>query len=201
MIGSVLVPPSSASSSTLLVEAAEKTRRRSDSFVCCARSRDVYIPKLEPFSRSKIERGLKEPSLIQKTENDLSDYCTTLEGDKSYSCWKAYFELRELEKESPKDDVEHLIRQTNGVRSLIGLLHGVTAVRETAKKEKNKPKFSSEETNRIRPFPVPDGLPKTQEELEEEEKAKMPDSPFTRLLRSMGKFPAWYTPAPDHETD
>lgn len=26
-----------------------------------------------------------------------SDYCSTLEGDQSYSCWRAYFELKELE--------------------------------------------------------------------------------------------------------
>nr|CAD1819506.1 unnamed protein product [Ananas comosus var. bracteatus] len=38
------------------------------------------------------------------------------------------------------------------------------------------------------------------DELEEEEKARMPDSPFTRLLRSKGRHPAWYTLAPDHET-
>ncbi|KAG9440769.1 hypothetical protein H6P81_020934 [Aristolochia fimbriata] len=205
MIRSVPLPSSSASSLlpalSSAVEAGDRSRGRSDSFVCCARSRDAYIPKLEPFSRSKIERGLKEPSLIQKTENDLSDYCTTLEGDKSYSCWKAYFELKELEKESPKDDVEHLIRQTDGVRSLIGLLHGVTAVREMAKKGNKKPIHSSEGTGSPRPFPIPDGLPKTPEELEEEERARMPDSPFTRVLRCMGKSPAWYSPAPDHETD
>jgi hypothetical protein len=29
----------------------------------------------------------------------------------------------------------------------------------------------------------------------------MPDSSYTKLLRSMGKYPAWYSEAPDHETD
>jgi len=33
------------------------------------------------------------------------------------------------------------------------------------------------------------------EDLEEEEKARMPDSPFTRMLRTEGRFPAWYSPA------
>lgn len=33
------------------------------------------------------------------------------------------------------------------------------------------------------------------EDLEEEEKARMPDSPFTRVLRTKGRFPAWYSPA------
>ena len=27
----------------------------------------------------------------------VSDYCSTLEGDDSYSCWRGYFELKELE--------------------------------------------------------------------------------------------------------
>lgn len=54
---------------------------------------------------------------------------------------------------------------------------------------------------RVRRCPIPDGLPKSLEELEEEERARMPDSPFTRMLRTKGRFPAWYSPAPDHETD
>jgi hypothetical protein len=29
----------------------------------------------------------------------------------------------------------------------------------------------------------------------------MPDSDYTRLLRRMGRYPDWYTPRPDHETD
>lgn len=52
-----------------------------------------------------------------------------------------------------------------------------------------------------RPCPIPDGLPKSLEELEEEERGRMPDSPYTRLLRTKGSFPAWFSPAPDHETD
>nr|TKS11464.1 hypothetical protein D5086_0000074070 [Populus alba] len=48
---------------------------------------------------------------------------------------------------------------------------------------------------RERLCPIPDGLPKSPEDLEEEEKARMPDSPFTRMLRTKGRFPAWYTPA------
>lgn len=40
--------------------------------------------------------------------------------------------------------------------------------------------------------PIPDGLPKSREELEEEEKARMPDSPYTKLLRAKGTHPVWY---------
>jgi hypothetical protein len=29
----------------------------------------------------------------------------------------------------------------------------------------------------------------------------MPESSYTRLLRRMGRYPDWYTPRPDHETD
>ncbi|GKA54361.1 CCG-binding protein 1 [Tanacetum coccineum] len=108
---------------------------------------------------------VKDPPLIQKSENDIADYCSTLEGDRSYSCWRAYFELKDLEKEAPKEEVERMI-------------------------------IESRSTLRCQ-----DGLPKSREEMEEEENGKMPDSPFTRLLRAKGKFPAWYSPAPDHETD
>ncbi|KAI0503699.1 hypothetical protein KFK09_014637 [Dendrobium nobile] len=41
-------------------------------------------------------------------------------------------------------------------------------------------------------FHVPDGIPKTKQELEKEENGKMADSSFTRLLRSMARAPAWY---------
>lgn len=30
----------------------------------------------------------------------ISDYCLTMEGDSSYNCWRAYFELKELEVSS-----------------------------------------------------------------------------------------------------
>jgi len=95
-----------------------------------------------------------------------------------------------------REDVEKFVRQVGGRKSLIDCLHGLTAMEKKAKdKQKSAPLTAEEETRR--PFPVPDGLPKTREELEEEERAGMlPDSPFTRLLRSMGRHPAWYTEAP-----
>ena len=95
----------------------------------------------------------------------------------------------------PKEEVEKFVRQVGGRKSLIDCLHGLTAMEKKAKdKQKAAPLNAKEEPRR--PFPVPDGLPKTQEELEEEESARMPDSPFTRLLRSIGRHPAWYTEAP-----
>ncbi|KAG1368558.1 CCG-binding protein 1 [Cocos nucifera] len=206
MLRSVAIrAPSSSFAARFLAEPnavdLSQARPPRSSVACNARRSDVSIPKLEPFSRSRIDRLIKEPSFLQKCENDLTDYCSTLEGDESYSCWRAYFELKDLEKEMPKEDVEKLVRQAGGVKSLIDCLHGITAMQKKKDKEVQNPTSLRSEAQRERPFPVPDGLPKTAEELEEEEKARMPDSPFTRLLRRRGRLPAWYTPPPDHETD
>lgn len=38
---------------------------------CCSRSH-AYIPKLEPFSRTKFDRVVKDPPLIEKSENELA---------------------------------------------------------------------------------------------------------------------------------
>ncbi|KAF8013640.1 hypothetical protein BT93_I1486 [Corymbia citriodora subsp. variegata] len=189
------------SSSSARRAASAATSRRFVPAVTCSSRSDACIPKLEPFSRSKLERGLKEPPLIQKCENELADYCSTLEGDNSYSCWRAYFELKDLEKESPKEEVERLIIQAGGVKSLIGCLHGIAEIHKAKKNGVAGPKLSNAGNGMEKHCPMPDGLPKSLEELEEEEMGRMPDSPYTRLLRSKGRFPAWYSPAPDHETD
>ncbi|CAK9309023.1 unnamed protein product [Citrullus colocynthis] len=195
----------------LLLEATDLLLRRtgssssprfSSTVVRCSSKSHAYIPKLQPFSRTKLDRAIKEPPLIEKSENELADYCSTLEGDDSYSCWKAYFELKDLEKESPRQEVEKLILQAGGVKSLIGCLHGIAAIQKRKGNEnKGRKELKEVEGRRRRECPIPDGLPKSAEEIEEEEEGRMPDSPFTRLLRSKGTFPAWYSPAPDHETD
>ncbi|KAK0581871.1 hypothetical protein LWI29_019001 [Acer saccharum] len=182
---------------------------RFSSIVCSSSSssnnNSSHIPKLEPFSRTKLERAVRDRPLIEKSENDLSDYCSTLEGDDSYSCWKAYFELKDLERAMSKQDVENLILQSGGVKSLIGFLHGISSILKGKVHGfgLDKPTTSSDkEGNHDHPpCPIPDGLPKSLEELEEEEKGRLPDSPYTKLLRNKGKFPDWYSPAPDHETD
>ncbi|KAG2298143.1 hypothetical protein Bca52824_034615 [Brassica carinata] len=167
----------------------------------CSSTRDV--PKLELFSRGKFDRILQDPPLIEKAETELSDYCSTLEGDDSYSCWRAYFELKDLEKEKPKVEVENLILQTGGVKSLIGCLHGLASMEKESKAKNGLEvtEVSDSEKGMKLHVHVPDGLPKSQQELEEEEKSKMPDSAFTRLLRAKGTIPAWFSHAPDHETD
>ncbi|ESW28547.1 hypothetical protein PHAVU_003G295900 [Phaseolus vulgaris] len=190
-----LLPPSSAP----LFLPTSSTRHAS--FAVCSSSRNQpYIPKLEPFSRTKFERALKDPPLIEKSEKEILDYCLTVEGDESYSCWQAYFELKDLEKESPKADIEKLILETGGVKSLIGCLHGIAAGMQKVKKEETE-LSKNVKSEGEKQCPIPDGLPKTDEQLKEEEEAKMPDSPYTKLLRTMGRYPAWYSPAPDHETD
>nr|XP_043627122.1 CCG-binding protein 1 [Erigeron canadensis] len=194
------------SSSPIIRLAAAPTARVS---CCCLKNKQsMNIPKLEPFSRGKFDRILRDPPLIKKTENDLADYCSTLEGDSSYSCWKAYFELKELEKEAPKEEVEKVILESGGVKSLIGYLHGISEIHKARKKLQSQNESNTSGSNLVKVVsrarsecPVPDGLPKSLEEMEEEEKWKMPDSSFTRLLRSKGKSPAWFSPVPDHETD
>ncbi|XAR59492.1 hypothetical protein NMG60_11015347 [Bertholletia excelsa] len=206
MIRSVPLPPSSGflvdHNDLLLLQCPRlplaAARGGSSAILCSSRS-DSSIPKLEPFSRSKLDRAIKEPPLIQKTENELADYCSTLEGDPSYSCWRAYFELKDLEAEIPKGELERLIIQAGGVKSLVDYLHGVSAIYKN--KEGKLTRTLNREKREETHFHVPDGLPKTAEELEEEEKARMPDSEYTRVLRAIGGFPAWYSPPPDHETD
>ncbi|XP_004290382.1 PREDICTED: uncharacterized protein LOC101299254 [Fragaria vesca subsp. vesca] len=200
MMKSVLLRP--CPSSTLLFKShTEAHPQKMASTVRCSSRNQAHIPKLEPFSRSKLDRAIQGPTLIEKCENELSDYCSTLEGDESYGCWRAYFELKDLEKETPKGDVEKLILQAGGIKSLVGCLHGIAAMQKGKTYGFNSAKPVEEVKAGERLCPIPDGLPKSAAELEEEEKSKMPDSAFTRLLRIKGTHPAWYSLAPDHETD
>ncbi|WJX44325.1 hypothetical protein P8452_31313 [Trifolium repens] len=190
------------SSPPLFLETHDLHRNRtkySSSIICCSSRNQSYIPKLQPFNRSKIDRLAKDLPLLEKTEKDLLDYCSTLEGDEGYSCWQAYSELKDLEKESPKAEIERLIIQIGGVKSLIGCLHGIALMHKVKKNGLNVAKKIESEEQKL--CPRPDGLPKSADEIMEEEQAKMPDSSYTKLLRSMGKYPAWYSEAPDHETD
>lgn len=106
-----------------------------------------------------------------------------------------------IQRESSKEDVEKLILQAGGVKSLIGCLHGIASIHKGKANGFGVAKPSDAEKEGDKHFHIPDGLPKSPEEIEEEERSRMPDSPYTRLLRTKGKFPAWYSPVPDHETD
>lgn len=108
------------------------------------------------------------------------------------------------QQELPKEEISRMVKDSEGdVRYLIESIHHRSDLRKKiAEKSRNSvPSGSQGQTAKPRPFPVPDGIPKTQEELTEEEEALMPESPYTRLLRRMGRYPEWYTPRPDHETD
>ncbi|KAJ0643760.1 putative CCG-binding protein [Helianthus annuus] len=103
------------------------------------------------------------------------------------------------QKEAPKEEVERVILESGGVKSLIGCLHRISEIHKAKKQSQNGSnvnKMNSENTPAVkgrRACPVPDGLPKSCEEMEEEEKGQMPDSPFTRFLQSKGRSPAWYS--------
>ncbi|TJX54032.1 hypothetical protein E8P77_25290 [Soehngenia saccharolytica] len=173
--------------------------------------------KDSPFKRNLL-RGMQEPSPIQKAENNIMDYCSTLEGDEGYRCWEAYFEFQDLKKqamaeakagsEAAKEDLVKLVRQSGGVKNLVENVHFVTKISKMRKQAvaAEHPTVSShnvEEEEKRRPFPEPDGLPKSQKEMEEDNKGLLPDSSYTRLFRRLarGRSPAWFTPRPDHETD
>lgn len=104
-----------------------------------------------------------------------------------------------LQKEAPKEEVERLILQAGGVKTLIGCLHAVSDMHKAKKESNESVKAVNLDAKQARePCPVPDGLPRTREELEEEEKSRMPDSPYTKLLRAKGTHSVWYSTTLDY---
>ncbi|GLT86321.1 hypothetical protein SLE2022_044660 [Rubroshorea leprosula] len=181
-------------SSPVLVEAKDVLRSgrspplsRVSTIRCSSRS-NSNIPKLKPFNRTWLERAIKEPPLIEKTKHELADYCTTLEGDDSYNCWRALFELEDLEKVAPKRDIERIIREAEGVKNLMDWIPRIAAIYKNGKENAfsmAKPTNPQGEGKKL--SHIPEWMPKSTEELDEEERAKMPDSEYTRLLRAMGR--------------
>lgn len=174
----------------------------------------AQTPKLEPFSRDKITRGIREPTLLRKAEKAIMDRCSTLDGEESFSCWETFFEFEKMKEESeelcnvssseddisdcqPLEQMENLVRQSGGVKSLIGHVSMIAKMPKQQKEAQSKeqiPMPSSSSTvsdassPKGRPFLEPDELPKSQEELEEEERERMPDSPYTKMLRRFSIF-------------
>ncbi|KAK9691148.1 hypothetical protein RND81_09G179200 [Saponaria officinalis] len=189
----LVLDPNASAAATPQTSRKTRTRMR----ICS----EYKIPKLEAFSKSKIERGVKDPPLISHSQHQLADYCTLLEGDASYSCWQAYFELQHLQEEYSKEEVEKLIIEAGGVKSLIGCLHGVAAILKANKHSSDsttrphhlKSMVNKEEEH----MHIPDGLPKTAHEIEDEQNSRMPDSAYTKLLRLSSTLPAWYSSAPN----
>ncbi|CAN0879002.1 CCG-binding protein 1 [Linum grandiflorum] len=206
---SLLLPPPfpQPKSRNTFASSTSCTVKSSSSSSFAVRASRGNVPKLEPFSRSKMDRALPDPPLIEKSLNQIADYCSNLEGDDASSGWQAYFELRDLQKRVPEREVEMLIHQAGGVKTLISYLHRQTPMYSNYKGDDNTndgasvlQQGSSKRTAK-EDCPIPDGLPRPQEEIDEEEEGRMPDTPHTRLLRARGTFPAWFTPRPDHETD
>jgi len=175
---------------------------------------NAQTPKLEPFSRDKVTRGIREPSLLRKAEKGIMDRCSTLEGEESFSCWETFFEFEKMKEESenlcnvsssedgisdcqPLEQMENLVRQSGGVKSLIGNVSMIAKMPKLQKEAQSKEQIpmpsssspvSDANSPKERPFLEPDELPKSQEELEEEERERMPDSPYTKMLRRFSEF-------------
>jgi len=177
--------------------------------ICCTVKLPDY-PKRNGFNRHSIDRLYEELPYIQKTKKEISDHCLTLEGDACLSCWRAVSELHDLEKELPKKEVEGMITVSSGdgVESMISSLHHLSAFHRRLKESsgstnalneqkleiktsKSTPKALHGEKVKEEPKYVPEWMPKSIEELEEEEKARMADSPHARLLRAMRVYPRY----------
>ena len=86
--------------------------------------------------------------------------------------------------------MERLIRGANGVKDLVSSVHGMLSIYQNKKESSNVSSKAVKVEKNAEPQPpphVPEWLPKSEEELEEEERARMNDSPHTRLLRVMGR--------------
>jgi hypothetical protein len=96
MLGSTLLQ-STASSSGVMARPPARSGRSRFAVVRCVRDYSS-IPKGKPWKPSYLERMTDELPFVQRIEEKLSDYCTTLEGEECCSCWEAYHELQDLEK-------------------------------------------------------------------------------------------------------
>ncbi|RRT65572.1 hypothetical protein B296_00016268 [Ensete ventricosum] len=94
--------------------------------------------------------------LIYATFLVLADYCTTLEGDDDcHGCWRAYFELKDLQETLPKEDVEKFVRQAGGIKSLISYLHCLTAAMLNEKEKEICPQAMLNKKGKETPQPKP----------------------------------------------
>ncbi|KAH7420326.1 hypothetical protein KP509_13G002300 [Ceratopteris richardii] len=116
------------------------------------------VPKLEPFSQSRVSRLMKGPSLLEKAEHAILDRCTILEGDDAYNCWEAFSEFEDMKHEysaqcniaapdqrqtecHPLERFENFVRQSGGAASLVKNVRMLALA--------NKKRKSAEETPRV----------------------------------------------------
>ncbi|CAK9876772.1 unnamed protein product [Sphagnum jensenii] len=162
-------------------------------------------PKMEPFSRSRISRLMREPSLLEKAEQALSDRCMVLEGDEGYRCWEALSEFENIKEAyetqcniapshergtacHPLERFENLVRQSGGVS---GLIDNVIMVAKVAKLPHGVDK----------PLVLPEAGEPLNNSMEEETKddsGLLPESLTSQMLRHQGRPAPWFTHPPDH---
>lgn len=69
--------PLSFSANAIVVE-SNCLKSRASAVRCSVSRNNACIPKLEPFSRNKFDRAVKEPPLIQKAENQIAGKVSSL---------------------------------------------------------------------------------------------------------------------------
>ena len=93
----------------------------------------------------------------------------------------------------PLDRLGNLVRQSEGVASLIDNVRMLSKAKEIHQKAHEDNTSTPEDMEKkVHFFPEPDSLPPTKEDLELQESARMPESPFTRVLRKMGSHSSPY---------
>lgn len=127
-----------------------------------------------------------------------------------------------LQQKWPAEKLESFLQNVSreGMKPLIRLLHHAArlekesddVIQESTKESEKRevemhmhvpdglPKTPEEKRGVEMHRHVPDGLPKTPEEIEEENQGLMPESDFTRLIKSLRVYPSWYRERPDVET-
>ncbi|CAK9226542.1 unnamed protein product [Sphagnum troendelagicum] len=151
-------------------------------------------PKMEPFSRSRISRLMREPSLLEKAEQALSDRCMVLEGDEGYRCWEALSEFENIKVVLQSRNLcsimllQPLVVPSCGVS---GLIDNVIMVAKVAKLPHGVDK----------PLVLPEAGEPLNNSMEEETKddsGLLPESLTSQMLRHQGRPAPWFTHPPDH---
>jgi len=90
----------------------------------------------------------------------------------------------------PLERTENLVRQSGGVKSLIGNVSTIAKMPKLQNEAQSKEQIpmTSSSSPKEHPFIQPDELPKSHEDLDEEEREKMPVSPYTKMLRRFSIF-------------
>ncbi|KAJ4744792.1 maternal effect embryo arrest 14 [Rhynchospora pubera] len=205
MLGSTLLRSPTSSSGVLAGSSVAGGNRHAWKRSIVVRSERNYqsIPKVKvPLGRpTLLEQTRDLLPFVDQIKDKLSDYCTTVDGDECCSCWDAYFEMQDLEKKWPPEKFDRFLHDVShkGMKWLICRVHHAALL------EKESGEVIQEKTKELgkrdaeAPKHVPDGIPKTLEEMEEEDQARMPASDFTRLLQSLRVYPSWYIARPDVE--